>query len=199
MFGEEDGPVFPPFGAVYAWSGGVPHLFLPSSGFISRETEGKRTPDFVVINEQGPSWVCLLMREQAQWATRGVCQTPSFERGSFGNLPVPRGRVGSPSPAVIHSSSGAAIQTRFEEGPWIKSAILRTVGIDPWTILASDDRLDPRPRRDHRDDPQIQSSAPVAGPDGCRARPTPGRGDTPAQGFGSEDFERDQAAAGLGP
>jgi len=100
-------------------------------------------PYFVVINEQGPSWVPgRSMREQAQWGEHAAFVNALVREGVI----VLAGPLGDGSVhralLVIHSSSGAAIQTRFEEDPWIKSAILRTVRIDPWTILASDDRLD---------------------------------------------------------
>jgi uncharacterized protein YciI len=100
-------------------------------------------PYFVVISEQGPSWVPgRSMRDQAKWP----------DHAGFINAMVREGFVVLAGPLgdgavhrallIVHSSSEAALRARFAEDPWIVSGILRIIQVDPWTILASDDRID---------------------------------------------------------
>jgi len=100
-------------------------------------------PYFVVINEQGPSWVPgHSMRDQAKWS----------EHAAFVNALVHEGFVVLAGPLgdgavhrallIVSAPNEAVLRARFAEDPWMISGILRTVKIDPWTILASDERLD---------------------------------------------------------
>ncbi|HKN06854.1 MAG TPA: hypothetical protein VJ021_04520 [Thermoplasmata archaeon] len=82
------------------------------------------------------------MRDQPKWAEHAAFVN-ALVREEFIVLAGPLGD-GSVHRAllIVNSISEAAIRARFAEDPWIVSAILRTIKIDPWTILASDDRLD---------------------------------------------------------
>jgi len=97
---------------------------------------------FVVVNEQGPTWVgSRPMREQAQW-TEHAEWVNALVREGFIILAGPLGS-GSPHRAmlIVHSASEAVVRKRFDTDPWIRSGILRTISVEPWTVLASDDRL----------------------------------------------------------
>jgi len=98
---------------------------------------------FVVINEQGPAWSSgRPMREQAQW-TEHAAFVNALVRDA---VIVAAGPIGGGSPhralLVVHSSSAEEARRRLDEDPWIRSGVLRTSSVEPWKILASDDRLD---------------------------------------------------------
>ncbi|MGD0587935.1 MAG: YciI family protein [Thermoplasmata archaeon] len=98
---------------------------------------------FVVINEQGPAWVSSrVMRDQEGWNEHAAYVNGLVREGFV----VMAGPVGDGSIhralLIINAVSEAAIRARFEEDPWIRTGILHTARIDPWKILASDDRLD---------------------------------------------------------
>jgi uncharacterized protein YciI len=98
---------------------------------------------FVVINGQGPRWVdSRTMREQEQWSEHAEFINALVREG-FLVLAGPLGE-GSPHRAmqIFHAPSAAAVRSRLETDPWIRSGILRTVSLDAWKVLASDDRLD---------------------------------------------------------
>ncbi|MGA8711225.1 MAG: YciI family protein [Thermoplasmata archaeon] len=100
-------------------------------------------PYFVVLNEQGPAWVpSRPMRDQERWNEHAAYVNALVREGFV----VMAGPVGDGSVhralLIINAVSEAAIRARFEEDPWIQAGILLTAGIDPWEILASDDRLD---------------------------------------------------------
>jgi len=100
-------------------------------------------PYFVVINEQGPAWLPgHSMRDQPKWS----------EHAAFVNALVREGFVVLAGPLgdgtvhrallMVAAPDEVVLRARLAEDPWMISGILRTVRIDAWTILASDDRLD---------------------------------------------------------
>jgi uncharacterized protein len=100
-------------------------------------------PLFAVINEQGTAWnPARSMREQEQWGEHAAYVNALIREGFV----VLAGPVGDGAVhralLIIRAASEGAIRERFEQDPWIQSKILRTAKIDPWKILASDDRLD---------------------------------------------------------
>ncbi|MGP8075436.1 MAG: YciI family protein [Thermoplasmata archaeon] len=98
---------------------------------------------FIVINQQGPAWApSRPMRDQEKWKEHAAFVNELVREG-FVVIAGPLGD-GSIHRAllVLHADSEATIRARFNEDPWIREGILQTVKIDPWEILASDDRLD---------------------------------------------------------
>lgn len=98
---------------------------------------------FVVVNGEGPAWVrSRPMREQEGW-TPHADWVNALVREGFIVLAGPIGN-GSPHRAmlIVHADSEAVVRRRFETDPWIRSGVLRTLSIDAWNVLASDDRLD---------------------------------------------------------
>jgi hypothetical protein len=111
---------------------------------------------FVMINEQGPAWVRSRgMRDQEKWAEHAVFINGQVDAGviiaagPLGNGPEHRALL------IVHSADEPTVRTAFAQDPWIQARILRIRTIEPWQILASDDRLDrvlaEVTRGDHRD------------------------------------------------
>lgn len=99
---------------------------------------------FVVINEQGPSWVdSRPMRDQEKWTEHASFVNSLMDAG-FVILGGPLGD-GKPHRAllIVSSKTESAIRTRLLEDPWIRAGILRVGSIEPWRILVSNDKLDP--------------------------------------------------------
>ena len=99
---------------------------------------------FVVISEQGPSWMdARPMREQVLWPEHAVFIN-SLSAEGFILLGGPIGN-GHPHRALLivsaESRSGAA--ARLDADPWVSAGVLRTSSIEPWKILASNEKLDP--------------------------------------------------------
>jgi hypothetical protein len=112
-------------------------------------------PYFVVINEQGPSWVdSRPMRDQKMWPEHAVFINSLTDAG-FVILGGPLG-PGKPHRAIliVNSESEAAARTRLLEDPWMQTGILRIGSLESWEILASNGKLDPVladiARTDHR-------------------------------------------------
>ena len=98
---------------------------------------------FVVINEQGPAWVPgRSMRDQAGWADHAAYVNALVRdgfiviAGPLGEGPIHRALL------VVNAPSEEALRAKWADDPWIRSGVLHCVRIDPWTVLASDDRLD---------------------------------------------------------
>jgi hypothetical protein len=98
---------------------------------------------FVVVNEQGPSWdTARTMREQAGWS----------EHAAFVNALVAEGFVVLAGPIgagerhrallLVHAPDEPTARIRLLEDPWMDSGILRLGAVEPFQLLASQDRLD---------------------------------------------------------
>ena len=98
---------------------------------------------FVVVNEQGRSWVASRsMREQPMWTEHANFVNALMYRGVI----VLGGPLGSGHPhramLVVDAESEAAVRSLLLEDPWMRAEILRVASVSPWAILVSHDRLD---------------------------------------------------------
>ncbi len=99
-------------------------------------------PLFVVLNEQGPSWVQgTPMRSQALWAehaqfvNRLVADRVILLAGPLGGAPQHRALL------IVQAASEREVDILLAGDPWVRSGILVTRSIEPWQILASHDLL----------------------------------------------------------
>jgi hypothetical protein len=99
---------------------------------------------FIVINEQGPSWVdSKPMRDQEKWTEHADFVNSALYAGfvilggPLGNGPTHRALL------IINSESESAVRSWLLTDPWVRAGILRTSSIEPWKILVSNDKLDP--------------------------------------------------------
>jgi hypothetical protein len=111
-----------------------------------RQTQDECEPMsyFVVINEQGPSWVpSRPMREQPLWDEHAAFVNSLMYAG-FVVLGGPLGD-GGPHRAmlIINSDTEQTVRSRLAEDPWIRAGILRLGSLESWKILVSQDKLDP--------------------------------------------------------
>jgi hypothetical protein len=101
-------------------------------------------PLFVVVNEQGPTWVdSKPMREQGLWTEHAAFVNALMEAGFI----ILGGPIGSGHPhralLVLNAGGEAEVRSRLGEDPWYRAGILRLGSIEPWKILVSNDRFDP--------------------------------------------------------
>jgi hypothetical protein len=99
---------------------------------------------FMVINEQGPSWVdSRPMRDQVLWTEHAAFINSLMYEGFI----VLGGPVGSGHPhralLVVRSASESEVRSRLGPDPWIREGILRLASVEPWRILVSMEKLDP--------------------------------------------------------
>jgi hypothetical protein len=99
---------------------------------------------FVVVMEQGPSWVDLRpMREQANWTEHAAFINSAMYAGfvilggPLGDGPTHRAML------IINSDSGSSVRSRLVEDPWVRAGLLRIRTIESWKLLVSNDKLDP--------------------------------------------------------
>jgi uncharacterized protein YciI len=98
---------------------------------------------FVVTNEQGPAWIGgRSMREQALWPEHAAFINSRVSggfviaAGPLGNGPLHRALL------IVNAQEVSEVREEFAADPWIRDGTLRILTIEPWTLLASDDRLD---------------------------------------------------------
>jgi uncharacterized protein YciI len=98
---------------------------------------------FVVTSQQGPAWLpSKRMREQPEWDEHAAFVNAQVREGfiiaagPLGGGPVHRALL------IVSSASEESVRARFAGDPWIRTPILQILRVDPWEILASDDRLD---------------------------------------------------------
>lgn len=98
---------------------------------------------FVVTSEQGPAWIeGHSMREQALWAEHAKFINSQvgagfvIAAGPLGYGPVHRALL------VVSAGDESGVRKGFAGDPWIKEGILRILTMEPWKLLASDDRRD---------------------------------------------------------
>ncbi len=101
-------------------------------------------PYFVVISEQDRSWVDFRpMREQKLWTEHAAFINSLIGAGFV----ILAGPIGSGHPhralLIVSSDTESTARARLQEDPWVKAGMLRTASMDPWKILASNDKLDP--------------------------------------------------------
>jgi uncharacterized protein YciI len=96
-----------------------------------------------MTNEQGPSWIDgRSMREQLLWAEHAVFINSQVSAGFIiAAGPLGDGHVHR-ALLIVNATDESEVRDRFASDPWIKERILRILSIEPWKLLASDDRLD---------------------------------------------------------
>lgn len=83
------------------------------------------------------------MREQEKWTEHAAFINSLLDRGvvvlggPLGNGPEHRALL------ILNDTDEPAVRTRFSDDPWIRAGILRILTIEPWKLLASNDKLDP--------------------------------------------------------
>lgn len=94
-------------------------------------------PYFVVVRERGGAWNWSLpMRRQAEWdAHASFMDALTDER-----FIIAGGPLGGEDDAlrvlhIVEASDASAVSSRLGQDPWSISGILRTVSIEPWTVL----------------------------------------------------------------
>ena len=94
-------------------------------------------PYFVVIRERSSGWNWSLpMRRQAEWNAHATFLDALESEGFI----VAGGPLGDEDTAarvmlVVNAPDRDAIETRMAEDPWTPMDLLRTVSIEPWTVL----------------------------------------------------------------
>jgi uncharacterized protein len=92
---------------------------------------------FIMISERAGGWDWSRpLRRQAAWDAHAAFMDNLAAEGFI----VAGGPLGNEdaAPRVLHVISApdaAAIERRMAEDPWISMGLLRTVSIEPWTIL----------------------------------------------------------------
>ena len=92
---------------------------------------------FVVIRERGPGWDWSLpMRRQPGWEAHAAFMDALDAEGFI----VAGGPLGDEDAArrimhVVRAPDVVTIESRMERDPWTPATLLRTVSIDPWTVL----------------------------------------------------------------
>ena len=92
---------------------------------------------FVITRERGPAWNWSLpMREQAEWEAHARFMDELQADGFI----LAGGPLGSEDGATrvmfaVSAPDAAAIEERMARDPWAPMELLRTLSIEPWTIL----------------------------------------------------------------
>ena len=94
-------------------------------------------PYFVLIRERAEAWDWSVpMRRQAQWDAHAEFMDKLGDEGYI----VAGGPLGTEdeAPGVMHvidAPDAESIERRMSEDPWTPMRLLRTVSIEPWTVL----------------------------------------------------------------
>lgn len=94
-------------------------------------------PYFVVIRERGSAWNWSVpMRRQAEWDAHAAFMDALADEAFI----VAGGPLGGEDDArrvmhVIDAPDSAAIERRMAQDPWTPMNMLKTVSIEPWTVL----------------------------------------------------------------
>ena len=94
-------------------------------------------PYFVVVRERSSGWNWSLpMRQQEEWDGHAAFMDAMVE-GGFLLLGGPLGDEDSASRVmhVVTALDTGAIELRLAEDPWTRMRLLKTVSIEPWTVL----------------------------------------------------------------
>ncbi|MCI4372179.1 MAG: hypothetical protein L3K02_00825 [Thermoplasmata archaeon] len=99
---------------------------------------------YVVVNEQGPSWVdSRPMRDQELWTEHAAFVNAAMYAGfvilggPLGDGTIHRALL------ILHSETESAVRTWLAEDPWVREGILQTASVEAWKIIVSNDKLDP--------------------------------------------------------
>ena len=99
---------------------------------------------FVLVNEQGPAWVSgRPMREQQLWSEHAAYVNDAMYAGSviLGG-PIGDGEVHR-AMLVLNADSLDSVRSWHAADPWVRAGILQMHSLEPWTLLVSNDKLDP--------------------------------------------------------
>jgi uncharacterized protein YciI len=94
-------------------------------------------PYFAMIRERAGAWDWSVpMRRQAQWDAHAAFMDALAGEGFI----VAGGPLGTEDEArrvlhVVEAADAAAIEARMAADPWTAMGLLRTVSIEPWTVL----------------------------------------------------------------
>jgi len=94
-------------------------------------------PLFVLIRERAGSWEWERpMRRQAEWEAHAAFMDALAERGVI----VAGGPLGGEDEAervmhVIEAPNASAAEAFMADDPWTPMGLLKTVSIEPWTVL----------------------------------------------------------------
>ena len=92
---------------------------------------------FVLIRERSDAWDWTLpMRRQAKWDAHADFMDALAAEGFI----LAGGPLGGEDDAVrvmhvIAAPDAAAVEARMAEDPWTPMGLLRTVSLEPWTVL----------------------------------------------------------------
>ncbi len=92
---------------------------------------------FVVVRERGTAWDWSVpMRRQAQWDAHAAFMDALADEGFV----LAGGPLGGEDDAarvlhVVNAPGDHAVQVRLAEDPWTRMGLLKTVSIEPWTVL----------------------------------------------------------------
>ena len=92
---------------------------------------------FVLVRERAEAWDWSLpMRRQAEWEAHAAFMDALAEEGFL----IAGGPLGSEDEAlrvlhVIEAADAAAVEARMADDPWTAMRMLKTVSIEPWTVL----------------------------------------------------------------
>lgn len=92
---------------------------------------------FVLIRERAAGWDWKKrMREQAAWDAHAAFMDRLAEEGFI----LAGGPLGSEDAAprvmhVVEAPDADAVERRMAEDPWTPMTLLRTLSIEPWTVL----------------------------------------------------------------
>jgi uncharacterized protein YciI len=99
---------------------------------------------FVVRSEQGPGWSpAQTMRQQKLWTEHAayINSLLSTDRMILG------GPIGDGKPyramVVLLARSEEEVRGMLNEDPWYRSGVLQVISIESWTMIATNDKLDP--------------------------------------------------------
>jgi uncharacterized protein len=94
-------------------------------------------PYFAVIRERAAGWDWSVpMRRQTQWDAHAAFMDALTDEGFI----VAGGPLGGEDDAarvlhVVNAPDTGAIESRLAEDPWTPMGLLKTVSIEPWTVL----------------------------------------------------------------
>ena len=94
-------------------------------------------PYFVVIRERSSGWNWSLpMRQQKEWDAHAAFMDAMVDDG-FLLAGGPLGDEDSASRVlhVVSAAEAGAIELRLAQDPWTHMRLLKTVSIEPWTVL----------------------------------------------------------------
>jgi uncharacterized protein YciI len=92
---------------------------------------------FVLVRERGPGWDWSKpMRRQAGWDEHAAFMDGLADEGHI----LAGGPLGDEDHArrvmhVVNASDAESIERRMADDPWTPPQLLRTVSIEPWTVL----------------------------------------------------------------